>query len=210
MNTETANVTQAKPLILVDENGLTPPQLEAAKKLAEKFPRIVEAGKQVLDTEKTYVDKYLNLCVAMRDSGLNGKELSTLLRSIGFRKQRVTELKKVISVSPELWEKFVNRVIGFKGVLQIARDGEGTQAVGESGETEGHDSPAAAGAKKKLAASIPKDLQGDIVACIEAGEDAKKANKKTWIKETGKSPFKFVYESPEFRYVVKISITSRK
>jgi len=203
------NEVQSKTLVLVDEFGLNSAQQAAAKNLSEKFPEVVRLGKEVVAGEQSYVEKYLGLCVALRDSGLNGKPMSLLLRSVGFRKQRVTEIKKVISVSPELWSKFVNKVIGFKGVLQIARDGEG--GVDNEGGQDGEGLTAAekAGQQKKKAAALPKNMQRDCLAEIEAAEQSKKDGHKTWIKETGKSPFKFLYESPEYRYVIKMSVTKR-
>jgi len=117
------------PLELVaPDSGLSEGELNFAKELIAKYPRVSVAYKEVKAGEEKLKGKWLGLCEALRDPKdgirLNGREMTLLLKGLGERKQRITEIVKVVSVDDALWEKYKQGILGFRAVLQIARNPE--------------------------------------------------------------------------------------
>lgn len=106
---------------IVVDDSLTEPERKYGLELQAKFPDVVRAASAVADQEQAMARKYFNLADSLRRTGLNGREMSLLMASLGYRKQRITEIKKAISVSDDVWEKYKANVIGFRAVLAIAR-----------------------------------------------------------------------------------------
>jgi len=121
----------AEALAVVD--GLSPAELTVAKDLQALCPKVVAAANEVSTFEAGLRDRYFKLCVALRDTrvsaadtagaqrGLNRREVTLLLLSLGYTKQRVTEINRVVEVSDELWAKFEKKKLGFRAVLTEAR-----------------------------------------------------------------------------------------
>jgi len=118
------NMKKVTTLQLVNDHGLSEQQLKFAAELSAKFPVIAEEAKRVLTAEAEIKDKYFTLCDEVRKSGLNSRELTLLLQSTGFHKVRISEIKKVISVDDETWEKYRRKEFGFKATLKLARGGD--------------------------------------------------------------------------------------
>lgn len=141
--------------------------------LQAKFPDVVAAAAAVAAEEQTMARKYFNLADALRKTGLNGRELTLLMASLGYRKQRITEIKKAISVADDVWQKWKDNVIGFRAVLAIARAPDAAPAAtpeAEAGATPPESPPEG---RKTNILVIPADIQtafADVlVDCPDAG-----------------------------------------
>jgi len=130
--------TESTPLQVVLFNGLSEQQMKFALELASKHPSISREAKSVLAAEGEIKDKYFNLCDEIRKSGLNARELTLILQAEGFHKVRISEIKRVVSVDDDTWEKYRRKDFGFKATLKIARDG--SQNVAEAGDVGGESS----------------------------------------------------------------------
>jgi len=121
-------------LVLVNESGLTETQLVQAKQLCEKHQPIANLAKEVNLAEGQLKHSYVQLCHEIRQSGMNAKEFSLILRSQGFYASRVSEIKKVCSLPDEVFAKYLAGDIGRNMAIKIARTGsenvdEATQAT---------------------------------------------------------------------------------
>lgn len=116
---------------VVNENGLSEDQTKLAMDLQQRCPGIVAAVKEVSQFEAGLRDRYFALCTAIRETQLevtqgatrtlNRREVTLLLRSLGYTKTRVSEINRVVEVSDEVWEQFKKKELGFRAVLSIAR-----------------------------------------------------------------------------------------
>lgn len=64
---------------------------------------------------------YYNLCIWIREKQISPKGVSVILQLMGFRKERVAEIKRVCFCSEELWNDYRRRWIGFRSALRMAR-----------------------------------------------------------------------------------------
>jgi len=110
--------------LVTPDTGLTKEQLIQAAELAGKYPQLEIAYRQVKQQEQTLRGKWFHFADTLRDAKLNSREMTLLLLSFGERKQRASEIIKVISVDDKVWAKYKAAVIGFKAVLAIARTPE--------------------------------------------------------------------------------------
>jgi len=119
---------------LKNEFGLTVTQQAQAAELQTLCPAIVDAVKEVSEFEAGLRDKYFGLCRAIRDTqlkvtegatrGLTRREVTLLLQSLGYSKQRITEINRVVEVPPEIWKQFEQKQMGFRAVLTLARNAD--------------------------------------------------------------------------------------
>lgn len=109
---------------LVNDQGLSETQLILVKQLAEKHREIVELAKEVAFTEGRLKEKYVGLCKGIRQSGMNAKEFTLLLKSEGFYPSRISEIKKICSLTDEVFNKYLTGDIGRKMAIKIARTGD--------------------------------------------------------------------------------------
>lgn len=193
--------TIAPVLVLKDENGLTAPQLVQAKILQEKCPAIVQAVTAALKAEKELGDKYFDICRTIRETSvevvkgaavrtLNRKEVALLLQSLGYRKQRIAEINRVVEVSDEIWKQYQKRHISFRATLQLARGGEGGEG-GEGADGEGAGGDAGTGADAgKPKAKLAKELATELAAFAVKHFEKLKSTK-------GKIPYAVTYEGPD-------------
>jgi len=123
------------PLEIVSEQknefGLSAVQMVQALEIQKKFPQIVTAIHEAKNLEKRIGEQYFTACDELRKSGINGRECSLLLQSLGYRKQRITEIKKLVASPHDIWEKYRTGVLGFNAAVKIARDGK--ENVDEAG-----------------------------------------------------------------------------
>jgi len=163
-------------------NNLLPDTLTESEKqygleLQAKFPEVVAAAADFANLEQTAARKYFTLADSLRRTGLNGRELGILLASLGYRKQRVTEIKKAISVSDDVWNKYKANVIGFKAVLAIARapaetpPAETPPAETPPAETPPAETPPAGGRITKVF-PVPADIMETIADILSVAVDA--------------------------------------
>lgn len=191
-NKSTALVIPAR-----QETELDEANYQLACDLHAKFPQVAIRNREVKEAEGRLAQKYFRLCEALREPGegmkLNGKEITLLLLGLGYRKQRVTEFRRVIEVADDVWENYKKNVIGFKAVLAIARgsndgvtvEAETTEATdGGEAETTGDNSKKEAAPKVK---ALPKDTQ---TAFADAMAQACEVGT-LW--ETGKGYYEMIY-----------------
>jgi len=196
------------------DTGLTAPQLAQAKMLQEKCAPVVQAVLEANQLEAQLGDKYFAICRALRqkykvvvnadERTLDRKEVSLLLQSLGYRKQRITEINKVVEVTDEIWKSYEARKLSFRGTLQLAR------GAGEEGSGEGEvDSPEGAGTGAdagKPQPKTPKAVQSELAELLVKHFDSLKSTK-------GKKPYVFTYETPngdgneEKKFEVTLKVT---
>lgn len=147
--------------------------------LQAKYPEVVAAAQAVASEEQTMARKYFQLADALRKTGLNGREMTLLMASLGYRKQRITEIKKAISVADDVWEKYKGNVIGFKAVLAIARAPVPAPVPASPpvpGEGEGEPSPTPSPARvttiHPVASDVMEALSDVLAAAIGEGHFA--------------------------------------
>lgn len=125
-----------------NEFGLSAVQMVQALEIQKKFPQIVSAITEAKTLEKRIGEQYFTACDELRKSGLNGRECSLLLQSLGYRKQRITEIKRLVASPDDVWEKYRTGVLGFNAAVKIARDGkENVDEAGAATVTTSEDSP---------------------------------------------------------------------
>jgi len=134
MNTKTnkkAKDAQAALVVEKNVNGLTLIQQKQGEELQAKMPTVVEAVTQTMAAERGLRSRYIDLVQTIRDVRLdagegamrtpNRREIDLLLRSLGYPKQRVTEVCRVVEVPEAKWLEYRGKELGFKAVLAITR-----------------------------------------------------------------------------------------
>jgi len=168
------------------DTGLTKEQLIQANELHTKFPAIVLAYKKVKEQENNLRGKWFILCERLREPAqgvtLNGREMALMLRALGEPKSRVSEIIKVVSVDDKVWAQYKANVVGFRAVLQLAR-----QKTTEE-DTDNADEATEAEAKPKdkpVVKSIPAHIS-QAFADLLAGNSGQ-------FEPTGKGFYEMVY-----------------
>jgi len=170
-------------LEIVSATGLSEDQLKLAVALQEQCPAIVAAVREVSQFEAGLRDKYFALCTAIRETQipvvegatrtLNRREVTLLLRSLGYTKQRVTEINRVVEVSDEVWQKFKQKELGFRAVLSIARAAPEQEEQLTDVTPEG-DQPGVAPVAPKPKPKLPVAVEDAIAhAIVEKGAKVK-------------------------------------
>jgi len=188
--------------ITKNEFGLTVVQMEIAVKLQGACPAVVEAVKQVSEFEAGLKDKYFSLCRSIREArlpleagavrGLNRSEVTLLLQSLGYTKQRITEINRVVEVPAEIWAKFETKEMGFRATLALARSKPGEQLENEAG--------AEVPSKLKKEIKLSKAMQDVLIECSNRLIALK-------IKTTkGDEGYQFVHEGTAFRVTANIFV----
>lgn len=208
-------VPEGKPLVLkTPDHGLTAEQLVQAKILQEKCAPVVAAVTAANQLEAQLGDKYFEICRSLRakykvvnntdERTLTRKEVSLLLQSLGYRKQRITEINKVVEVSEEIWKTYEARKLSFRGTLQLARGaGEEGSGTGELDDPAGAGTGADAG---KPQPKTPKAVQSELADLLLKHFEQLKSTK-------GKKPYAFEYVTPnadgneEKKFEVSIKVT---
>lgn len=88
---------------------------------ADDFVQLRQKAKSLIDTVKQMTDKYLDLCVFIREKLFRPEEVSKELYSLGFRKERISEIKRVCFSTDEIFNDYRNRLIGWKAALERIR-----------------------------------------------------------------------------------------
>jgi len=191
------------PLVVTEKNafGLTPIQQKQAEQLQAQCPDIVLAVQEVSQYEAGLKERYFGLCVAIRNAalkienaavrGMNRREVTLLLQSLGYSKQRITEINRVVEVPPELWAKFEAKQVGFRATLEQARGKNPVTAGEEGGEGQGGTPPTPTPPRVRITLTSP---QMDHLAA------AAKKLIKSGVKVTkGDAGYQFVYEGEGFK-----------
>lgn len=159
----------ARILQLVTDTGLTEDQARLALELSRKRPNVVKAYADVRKSENSLKGKWFNLCESLRETGsdgqiLNGSEMKLLLRALGENRQRISEIIRVVTVAPDVWEAYKSRLVGFRAVLKLARGPAEINGTGANSDT--HEQPETT-AKKEADApdhrAFPSDIAGEIM-----------------------------------------------
>jgi len=202
-----------KPLELkTPDTKLSSAQLAQAKFLQDACGPVVEAVREANQLEAQLGDKYFAICRALRAEykviinadarKLDRKEVTLLLTSLGYRKQRITEINRVVEVSDEIWKSYEARKLSFRGTLQLARGSE--DEAGGSGEGAGEGEKGADAGKPQP--KMGKNVQNDLCEILVKYFDALKSTK-------GKKPYLLEYTTPnadgneEKRFEVSIKVT---
>lgn len=87
----------------------------------ENISLLAKCGIECIKAEVEKGEKYLTLCEHIRKAQIGPKAVSSVLRELGFRKQRITEINKVSQLNNEMWSALKARTIGFREALEISR-----------------------------------------------------------------------------------------
>lgn len=75
----------------------------------------------VLQTSKELSNRYWRLCQWIVEQQITPEILTQDLRDLGFRKERISEIKKVCFTSPQIYDDYKRRAIGWKVALEKSR-----------------------------------------------------------------------------------------
>lgn len=123
------------PVVVVNHNGLTPQEAEAALRIQKSAPAQVEAIREFQTTfakAKGYfwsmVDKLRQPVSVLGPDGkplpavrLNGREITLLLRSEGMVKTRVSEVKAICELDDDNYALALRGQISKEDALKVAR-----------------------------------------------------------------------------------------
>lgn len=190
---------------------LSKEQMLEATHLQKKAPKIVKAVEDMSKAENALREKYFELCRSIRETSvevvkgqavrtLNRKEVTLLLLSLGFKKQRVTEINRVVEVSDEIWKQYEAKTISFRATLQLAR---GSGEEGDTPPVEGDTGPDAGKVQPKLS----KEVQTALAELMVENFDKLKSTK-------GKKPYFLEYvtanadgnEEKKFEISIKVTV----
>lgn len=150
------------------DTGLTKEQLIQANELHTKFPAIVAAYKKVKEQENNLRGKWFSLCEKLREPGegvtLNSREMGLILRALGEPKSRVSEIIKVVSVDDKVWAQYKANVVGFRAVLQLARNPEPETPDAPEGTAE----PETPAKDKPVFRTLPAKMAEEVRAIADA------------------------------------------
>jgi len=171
---------KTKHTIALVTEGLSETEVSLASDLHSKYPKIGIANQKLVEAGEKLKGRYFELLDSIRTPAegvkLNGKEVSLILRSLGYNKVRVSEMRKVMEVSDDLWAQYRNNVIGFKPLLALAR-GKSTdnESGAEGGEVEGEGQGESTEKKEpKKAQTQPLPGQLESALCERLNEFADK------------------------------------
>jgi hypothetical protein len=91
-----------------------PADIKALRKAAHDFRDSVEKAQ----------NKYWALCVLIRERQISPEAVQRELAEVGFRPERISEIKKVCFAPAALFEEFKARKVGFRLALARAREEE--------------------------------------------------------------------------------------
>lgn len=94
-----------------DGKPLKGPQIERLKVLARK----------VRDAQVSLGDRFFKLCAYIRKEQLHPETTRNALKAAGLHAARISEIFKVANASPEIFNDYKRRLIGFKLALSQAR-----------------------------------------------------------------------------------------
>jgi len=91
--------------------------------------RLIELGKEIVVAAGDLAGKYLSLVLFIRANKVGPKIVAARLGELGFNRQRVSEINRVANTADDLFQQYQAKLIGFKGVLELARnvDKKGSQ-----------------------------------------------------------------------------------
>lgn len=186
---------QAVKLVLPDafknhDLKMTPENIRFAVELGEKHPAVVESVvalqsslHELENVAKVAGEKYFRTVKALRETKLNRREATLLLKGLGFSKVTASKLQKVAEVSPELWAKYEAKQLGFNATLLLGREELSTETEDAPEGTEKPVADPAGGSvrepkKPKEETPFAKKYRDAILALLtQMGEDNVRASK---------------------------------
>lgn len=88
-----------------------------------------EKGRVVLNDLQKLTVSYLDLCSYIREQQIAPDDVTKVLLDCGFRKERVSEIKRVSYSSDEIFNAFRSRLIGWKTTLERVRRNRNSQEL---------------------------------------------------------------------------------
>lgn len=85
-----------------------------------EFKRIAQ---EIVEDTLKVGEKYLRLCLFIRQHQITPKDSTKWLLDLGFHKAKASEINRVAQTSNELFEKYQARLIGWRDALQLSRGG---------------------------------------------------------------------------------------
>lgn len=82
----------------VDENGLNESEVKHAKTLQLQHPTLTETARECLHAAVAFSRSSVKLVAQLRESNLSHTEISLLLRSLGYTKQRITIHRRLVEL----------------------------------------------------------------------------------------------------------------
>lgn len=92
-----------------------------AAKLQKEHGELVASVKHCMEGEKQMRGLYLDVLKQLRASNLSAHEVTVLLLSLGWRKQRVTEVRRLYEVDDGTWKKLTSGEVSYRQTLAIER-----------------------------------------------------------------------------------------
>lgn len=210
----------AQPLVLLpgmktEGNQLEEHQLRFCVELATKHPAIPQAVREFQDglNEASKVadnvrNKYKNLVVTLRDSKLNRRESTLLLKSYDFNKVVISKICNLVEADDAVFAQYLEGAIGFNAAVLLTQPaGQAAASGGDSSldSEAGGDAPAAGASseakKQEKENPFPKAQADSVFALLE--QFAVAGLKPT---KNGK-PYVFTYQAPNsVRYFLTCSV----
>lgn len=78
-------------------------------------------AREVLECYKNLSFSYLRLCEYIREKQVRPEMLSAVLSNEGFRKERISEIKRICFATDEIFNDFKNRITGWRATLERIR-----------------------------------------------------------------------------------------
>lgn len=98
---------------------------EASRKDAKIISGLKKRAVDALTAAEKALNKYWELLVYIRDNQIPPPVVSQQLKEAGYQDSRVAEVKRVAFCSPQLFDQYRNRAIGFRLALGKAREEAG-------------------------------------------------------------------------------------
>lgn len=98
----------------IDQQKLCLSEEEITKELRKR-------GEAVLQTSKELSNRYWLLCQWIFDNEIKPEIVNAILKDVGMRKERISEIKRVCFTSRQIYEAFKAKQIGWKIALERSR-----------------------------------------------------------------------------------------
>jgi hypothetical protein len=96
---------------------------EYLRENAKPIAKLEKLADELIETMKQSLVSFFAVCEAARD--LDKKAVRHVLREKKFDESRISEILRVAHSTPEIWEQYKTKAIGFKLALKKARDDDG-------------------------------------------------------------------------------------
>jgi len=104
-------------------------QVQTAESVSAQATEIRNRSLKIAQAEVATGELWFDLCAYARKNKVPEDIVRKEMSNVGFIKQRVSEVIRVISAPQALWDKYETRLFGFRRTLQLARKNEFTQEL---------------------------------------------------------------------------------